>query len=254
MANEENWYFRCWTHAFAGLEARTAAYSPRIFHDSVSTVKPPASSSELYPQALPLRNLHSSHFRMRCSKRNHVLLRLPGSSRCRSRTIISVQRPTIFCDLLISICPSLLSFKSLLPKQSKGYLTNCYLSHSKMGSYFQVRNIISDFSVFLSILIMTLVSIIAGLPVKTLDVPKTFEVRSLSQFLFSFSQLYLLRVSFEQPTKTGRSWIVDPLGSIPTWVPFACAVPALLLTVLVAMDQQITAVIVNRNDNKLKVL
>lgn len=39
----------------------------------------------------------------------------------------------------------------------------------------------------------------------------------------------------------------------PWWVSLACFVPALLLTVLIVMDQQITAVIVNRKDNKLKV-
>lgn len=49
---------------------------------------------------------------------------------------------------------------------------------------FQVRNIISDFSVFLSILIMTLISIIAGLQVKTLDVPKKFEVGTYLSWRF----------------------------------------------------------------------
>lgn len=47
--------------------------------------------------------------------------------------------------------------------------------------------------------------------------------------------------------------MVDPLHGIEWWVALACAVPALLLTVLIVMDQQITAVIVNRKDNKLKV-
>jgi hypothetical protein len=42
-----------------------------------------------------------------------------------------------------------------------------------------------------------------------------------------------------------------PFGENPLWTIFAAIVPALLATILIFMDQQITAVIVNRKENKL---
>ena len=47
--------------------------------------------------------------------------------------------------------------------------------------------------------------------------------------------------------------MISPLGPNPWWTLLAAAVPALLCTILIFMDQQITAVIVNRKENKLKV-
>lgn len=44
-----------------------------------------------------------------------------------------------------------------------------------------------------------------------------------------------------------------PFGKNPWWVYLASILPALLVTILIFMDQQITAVIVNRKENKLKV-
>lgn len=44
-----------------------------------------------------------------------------------------------------------------------------------------------------------------------------------------------------------------PFGKNPWWWYLASAVPALLVTILIFMDQQISAVIVNRKENKLKV-
>lgn len=56
-----------------------------------------------------------------------------------------------------------------------------------------------------------------------------------------------------QPTTNTRGWLISPLGSNPWWTVLAAAIPALLCTILIFMDQQITAVIVNRKENKLKV-
>jgi len=47
-----------------------------------------------------------------------------------------------------------------------------------------------------------------------------------------------------------RSWLINPLDA-PTWVWFASAVPALLLTLLVWFNQNITARLINSPDNKL---
>lgn len=52
-------------------------------------------------------------------------------------------------------------------------------------------------------------------------------------------------------TTVGRPWRVD-LGSAPTWVRFAAAGPALLVAVLVYLDQNITARLVNSPDHKLQ--
>jgi mannitol/fructose-specific phosphotransferase system IIA component (Ntr-type) len=51
-------------------------------------------------------------------------------------------------------------------------------------------------------------------------------------------------------TTSGRSWSVD-LMAAPLWVRFAAAGPALLVTVLVYLDQNITARIVNSPDHRL---
>ena len=54
-----------------------------------------------------------------------------------------------------------------------------------------------------------------------------------------------------QPTAVHRtSWLVNPLDIRWYWI-FAAILPALLATILIFMDQQITAVIVNRKENKL---
>jgi hypothetical protein len=55
-------------------------------------------------------------------------------------------------------------------------------------------------------------------------------------------------------TKEGRGWIINPFGrKNPIFMWFAALLPALLATILIFMDQQITAVITNRKENKLKV-
>lgn len=57
-----------------------------------------------------------------------------------------------------------------------------------------------------------------------------------------------------QPTNAeARGWVIPPLGKNPVWTIPAAAIPALLATILVFMDQQITALIVNRREHKLKV-
>lgn len=57
-----------------------------------------------------------------------------------------------------------------------------------------------------------------------------------------------------QPTRDDRGWFINPLGPNPWWTTIITVVPALLCTILIFMDQQITAVIINRKEHKLKVL
>ena len=54
-----------------------------------------------------------------------------------------------------------------------------------------------------------------------------------------------------EPTKEGRSWLINPFRA-PIWVWFVSIVPALLATVLLYVDQNITARLVNSPDNKLQ--
>lgn len=58
---------------------------------------------------------------------------------------------------------------------------------------------------------------------------------------------------FLQPTRDDRGWLINPIGPNPWWSVLAAIIPALLCTILIFMDQQITAVIVNRKEHKLKV-
>uniref|UniRef100_A0A4W4G0D2 Anion exchange protein n=1 Tax=Electrophorus electricus TaxID=8005 RepID=A0A4W4G0D2_ELEEL len=106
-----------------------------------------------------------------------------------------------------------------------------FLKQFKTKRYFptRVRSTISDFAVFLTIMVMVLVDYLVGIPSPKLNVPDTFE-----------------------PTAKGRGWLMNPLGSNPTWTLFAAAIPALLCTILIFMDQQISAVIINRKEHKLK--
>ena len=52
-------------------------------------------------------------------------------------------------------------------------------------------------------------------------------------------------------TTSGRSWLIDPFDA-PMWVRLSTVVPAVLLAVLVYLDQNITARLVNSPDHKLQ--
>jgi len=70
--------------------------------------------------------------------------------------------------------------------------------------------------------------------------------------LYIFNIYHYEILSFFQPSHN-RTWLIDVMEFEAWWIPVACFLPAIFLTVLIVMDQQITAVIVNRKDNKLKV-
>ncbi|XP_064646373.1 sodium bicarbonate cotransporter 3-like isoform X2 [Lineus longissimus] len=92
-----------------------------------------------------------------------------------------------------------------------------------------VRTTISDFAVMLAIVSMVGLDAAVGLKTPKLDVPKEFR-----------------------PTRSDRDWFIHPFGPNPWWTSLAAILPALLAVILIFMDQQITAVIVNRKENKLK--
>ncbi|XP_023587975.1 sodium bicarbonate cotransporter 3 [Trichechus manatus latirostris] len=111
------------------------------------------------------------------------------------------------------------------------FFLSSFLKQFKTKRYFptKVRSTISDFAVFLTIVIMVVIDYLVGVPSPKLHVPEKFE-----------------------PTYPNRGWIISPLGENPWWTLLIAAIPALLCTILIFMDQQITAVIINRKEHKLK--
>ncbi|XP_041589936.1 sodium bicarbonate cotransporter 3 isoform X12 [Vulpes lagopus] len=111
------------------------------------------------------------------------------------------------------------------------FFLSSFLKQFKTKRYFptKVRSTISDFAVFLTIVIMVAIDYLVGVPSPKLHVPEKFE-----------------------PTDPSRGWFISPLGENPWWTLLIAAIPALLCTILIFMDQQITAVIINRKEHKLK--
>ncbi|XP_041109029.1 electrogenic sodium bicarbonate cotransporter 1-like isoform X6 [Polyodon spathula] len=111
------------------------------------------------------------------------------------------------------------------------YTVSMGLKKFKTSQFFPttVRKLISDFAIVLSILIFCGVDALVGVDTPKLIVPSEFK-----------------------PTSPNRGWFIPPFGGNPWWVYLAAALPALLVTILIFMDQQITAVIVNRKEHKLK--
>ncbi|KAM4050303.1 electrogenic sodium bicarbonate cotransporter 1 isoform 15-T15 [Anomaloglossus baeobatrachus] len=111
------------------------------------------------------------------------------------------------------------------------YTCSMALKKFKTSRYFPTtaRKLISDFAIILSIFIFCGIDALVGVDTPKLIVPSEFK-----------------------PTSPHRGWFVPPFGGNPWWVYLASALPALLVTILIFMDQQITGVIVNRKEHKLK--
>ncbi|XP_030069055.1 electrogenic sodium bicarbonate cotransporter 1 isoform X2 [Microcaecilia unicolor] len=105
------------------------------------------------------------------------------------------------------------------------------LKYFKTSRYFptSVRKLTSDFSIILAILIFCGIDAFCGLETPKLIVPSKFK-----------------------PTNPSRGWVVFPFGENPWWMCVAAGIPAILVTILLFMDQQITAVILNRKEYKLQ--
>ncbi|XP_034458479.1 electrogenic sodium bicarbonate cotransporter 1-like isoform X2 [Hippoglossus hippoglossus] len=111
------------------------------------------------------------------------------------------------------------------------YTCSMCLKKFKTSRFFPttVRKLISDFAIILTIFLFCGVDAFVGVDTPKLIVPSEFK-----------------------PTNPQRGWFIPPFGGNPWWVYLAAALPALLVTILIFMDQQITAVIVNRKEHKLK--
>ncbi|KAK1151076.1 electroneutral sodium bicarbonate exchanger 1 [Acipenser oxyrinchus oxyrinchus] len=110
------------------------------------------------------------------------------------------------------------------------FAMSSFFKQFKTSRYFptRVRSMVSDFAVFLTIVTMVLIDYALGIPSQKLRVPRDFK-----------------------PTRDDRGWLISPIGPNPWWTVVAAIIPALLCTILIFMDQQITAVIINRKEHKL---
>jgi len=108
-----------------------------------------------------------------------------------------------------------------------------FLKKFKFTSFFpnKVRALIADYAVILTIITFVAFDHYYGLATPKLIVPTIFK-----------------------PTRSDvRDWLIPMFDDKSAWyIYLLAAFPALLLTVLLFMDQQITSVIVNRKEHKLK--
>ncbi|XP_034173080.1 na[+]-driven anion exchanger 1 isoform X9 [Osmia lignaria lignaria] len=111
------------------------------------------------------------------------------------------------------------------------FLLSVELKDFKNALFFpsKVRQVVSDFAVIIAIFSMSALDHFVNIPTPKLEVPVEFK-----------------------PTLADRGWMIWPFQSNPWWSAIVACLPALLGTILIFMDQQITAVIVNRKENKLK--
>ncbi|XP_066449112.1 electrogenic sodium bicarbonate cotransporter 4 [Eleutherodactylus coqui] len=111
------------------------------------------------------------------------------------------------------------------------YSMTLTLKKFKFSRYFptKFRTLMADFAIVFAILFFCGVDAFFELETPKLHVPSEIK-----------------------PTRSDRGWFVFPFGKNPWWIYLASALPALLVTILIFMDEQITAVIVNRKENKLR--
>ncbi len=98
----------------------------------------------------------------------------------------------------------------------------------------QIREFLADFGPTIAMVLMTLVAVwFSAVDLDKLPAPDS------------------LRPTFPPAPETARPWLVN-LFDAPSWVWLAALAPALLVVVLVYVDQNITARLVNNADHKLQ--
>ncbi|KYM83499.1 Anion exchange protein 2 [Atta colombica] len=86
-------------------------------------------------------------------------------------------------------------------------------------------------------------------------VPISIVVFVLIDYLLMVKTEKLLVPEGLSPTMPNRNWFVSPIGyekPIPLWMALACAVPALLVYILVFMETQISELIIDKKERKLR--
>lgn len=85
------------------------------------------------------------------------------------------------------------------------------------------------------------------------DFGPTIALAAMSLVAFALHEVYLtvLPAPDTLGTTSGRPWLVDPFEA-PMWVRFAAVGPAILGTILIFLDQNITSRLVNAPDHRLQ--
>lgn len=113
------------------------------------------------------------------------------------------------------------------------FIMSSSLKKFKLTPFFPafIRGLISDYAVIISILIFVAIDHHFNLETPKLIVPTEFK-----------------------PTRSDiRTWVIPFTQESTQWYTYlGAAIPAMLLTILLFMDQQITSVIVNRKEHKLR--
>lgn len=136
-------------------------------------------------------------------------------------------------DIMLAFGPeghgSLSAFFSLILAIGTFFLAR-FLRNSTNTPYLRhtLREFLADFGPSIAILAMTILALnYVEIPLSKPVMPATLD------------------------TTTGRDWLV-PLMDVPAWVILGSIVPAILATILLFLDQNITTRLVNSKDNKLK--
>ena len=127
-----------------------------------------------------------------------------------------------------------------------------------------MRALISDFAVIIAIISMVVVDYLTGIDTPKMQVMMT-KIRQIPKGMMVIDGRYIVTLPPRSPqvpdtitpTWKGRQWLIHPFGNEPEagvqelepnpwWSSIAAVIPALLASILIFMDQQITAVIVNR--------
>ncbi len=132
----------------------------------------------------------------------------------------------VFTDHQVSYATALLSLVLALGT----YQISAALSRFRRSPYlrWRWREFFADFGPSIAILLMSGVA-----------------------YLLNEVDLTTLAVPSALIPSSGRSWLVDPFAA-PVWVWFAAAIPALLVSTLLYLDQNITVRLVNNPDHRLK--
>ncbi|XP_062518366.1 sodium-driven chloride bicarbonate exchanger-like isoform X2 [Corticium candelabrum] len=135
-----------------------------------------------------------------------------------------------------SVCPEITGFREVfflsVILMFGTFFLALYLKGFKQTSYLpaRARQIVSDYAVVVAVIFWIVIDVAFSVDTPKLSVPDKF-----------------------QPTRNDREFVISPVPSgFPAWAPFAAILPALLVTILLFMDQQITGIIVNRKENKMK--
>ncbi|XP_053496625.1 solute carrier family 4 member 1b (Diego blood group) isoform X2 [Ictalurus furcatus] len=117
-----------------------------------------------------------------------------------------------------------------------GCFSIAYFLRMFKNGYFlpgKVRRLMGDFGVPIAIFLMVAVDIsINDTYTQKLVVPKGLQVSNPAM----------------------RGWLINPMGEhkpFPTWMMFACAVPAILVFILIFLESQITTLIVSKPERKM---